>query len=759
MTSSALSTDGNVPQATSYKAAYRDVRCYVERREFPVVSIHGSYGAGRAGMFTAQLVVDKDPHFEDRTYVEFEYIDSSYPGIDANADNPAGKLLCEGEIRNYTMVSTAGSKQCIVTIVSTVVGHLSSATVTAANAKSKDMPLGISSRFSGATVLKDTKTLQRILLTPVKDNASPGLPGGIINLVRKGMHVDDKDASFLKAANQRLHIDQCINAAPEDKTTEIFLLMKETGKMLEDVMNGAAAAGGIPNVEVIKQLLLARVFYQNIYLPPGFISPEVNVDYRTYTQTQAFSGFKKVLKDKIDLCARIVDVSGKWPVQYVQGSPEQGLILTPSIMIGRVWVDIEAHLDDINFSKIEGEAASKWSNVQAHIQQGRAYLAQIMSNSAWAWVSDTAETAVNAVKGLVGHEELSAYGTLMEKSKEALSELTPTPNSVYSTGKALADAAGLALTKLSADIAEEQAKIDARKTLVEAYANELIAAYKALEEAEQSWSKHFKKGTAPPRYSGEVLLPELFFAVPPACNAILPSMYTQINIQHNMASTPTRLMLICPSRTGAGRFFRKHSTSYVVAPNIKGITGDPGKPLILEDAIAGKSVLLKHEKFSGPNPMIVPITSALGFAVNDIAELTKLGKRLKKLHGEKNDLDLVREIAHYRFFEQQIANNTGMAVMHEWIHLIPGLPCGLLVGGEHDPANAYTAKIEQKICPVMGGKIDPTVFTEHKGRKVYFCCKACIDTFKADPEKYLAKLAAPAEGTAAKTPATGTETE
>lgn len=47
---------------------------------------------------------------------------------------------------------------------------------------------------------------------------------------------------------------------------------------------------------------------------------------------------------------------------------------------------------------------------------------------------------------------------------------------------------------------------------------------------------------------------------------------------------------------------------------------------------------------------------------------------------------------------------------------------------------------EQTICPVMGGAIDKNIFIEYKGKKVYFCCQGCEDKFKAEPEKYLAKL-------------------
>ena len=51
-----------------------------------------------------------------------------------------------------------------------------------------------------------------------------------------------------------------------------------------------------------------------------------------------------------------------------------------------------------------------------------------------------------------------------------------------------------------------------------------------------------------------------------------------------------------------------------------------------------------------------------------------------------------------------------------------------------------SAEISQKICPVMGNPIDPEVSIEHKGRKVYFCCKPCIEKFEKEPAKYLAKL-------------------
>ncbi|MCI5208982.1 MAG: YHS domain-containing protein [Candidatus Electrothrix sp. ATG2] len=48
----------------------------------------------------------------------------------------------------------------------------------------------------------------------------------------------------------------------------------------------------------------------------------------------------------------------------------------------------------------------------------------------------------------------------------------------------------------------------------------------------------------------------------------------------------------------------------------------------------------------------------------------------------------------------------------------------------------------QTTCPVMGGKInkEKEIYADYQGKRVYFCCEACIEPFKKDPEKYLAKM-------------------
>jgi YHS domain-containing protein len=50
--------------------------------------------------------------------------------------------------------------------------------------------------------------------------------------------------------------------------------------------------------------------------------------------------------------------------------------------------------------------------------------------------------------------------------------------------------------------------------------------------------------------------------------------------------------------------------------------------------------------------------------------------------------------------------------------------------------------VPQKTCPVMGGDIDKSVYADYHGKRVYFCCGMCEDTFKKDPEKYIKKIEA-----------------
>jgi len=47
---------------------------------------------------------------------------------------------------------------------------------------------------------------------------------------------------------------------------------------------------------------------------------------------------------------------------------------------------------------------------------------------------------------------------------------------------------------------------------------------------------------------------------------------------------------------------------------------------------------------------------------------------------------------------------------------------------------------DQTECPVTGNPIDKKIFVDHEDQRIYFCCQACVDKFKANPEKYLDKM-------------------
>jgi len=51
--------------------------------------------------------------------------------------------------------------------------------------------------------------------------------------------------------------------------------------------------------------------------------------------------------------------------------------------------------------------------------------------------------------------------------------------------------------------------------------------------------------------------------------------------------------------------------------------------------------------------------------------------------------------------------------------------------------------VTNEYCPVLTDKkVDPEVFSDYEGKRVYFCCQACKAEFGENPEKYLGAAAA-----------------
>lgn len=46
----------------------------------------------------------------------------------------------------------------------------------------------------------------------------------------------------------------------------------------------------------------------------------------------------------------------------------------------------------------------------------------------------------------------------------------------------------------------------------------------------------------------------------------------------------------------------------------------------------------------------------------------------------------------------------------------------------------------QTTCPVMGGKVNKSLYADVNGCRIYVCCSGCINEIKKDPDKYIKKL-------------------
>lgn len=76
---------------------------------------------------------------------------------------------------------------------------------------------------------------------------------------------------------------------------------------------------------------------------------------------------------------------------------------------------------------------------------------------------------------------------------------------------------------------------------------------------------------------------------------------------------------------------------------------------------------------------------------------------------------------------------------------------GCVAAFEKDPAK-YMQKLEaqgiqlehatrpQTHCPIMGGEIDRSAFTDYQGKRIYFCCQMCDVKFLKDPEEHIRKM-------------------
>ena len=69
--------------------------------------------------------------------------------------------------------------------------------------------------------------------------------------------------------------------------------------------------------------------------------------------------------------------------------------------------------------------------------------------------------------------------------------------------------------------------------------------------------------------------------------------------------------------------------------------------------------------------------------------------------------------------------------------------CVLLAQLDAQAGEAARAQTKaQTTCPVMGAKIDKSLYVDHDGKRIYVCCPGCIAAVKENPQKYVEELEA-----------------
>ena len=58
-----------------------------------------------------------------------------------------------------------------------------------------------------------------------------------------------------------------------------------------------------------------------------------------------------------------------------------------------------------------------------------------------------------------------------------------------------------------------------------------------------------------------------------------------------------------------------------------------------------------------------------------------------------------------------------------------------------DKTSASAVQLQER-CPVMGGKVDRSLFVDANGKRIYVCCAGCLPKLKQDPAKYIGELEA-----------------
>lgn len=619
---------------SSQRTASVDARCYIERFEFPLVSLKGNYGEDTLHSVTLQIVVDRDPKFHARTYVEIEHFDS--------LDYPDGVMNFEGEILGYSFVSKASGNYCVIQAIGTSQYQMT-AKVPVVSDESPKMPNQILGTFSGSVKMKKSDSVLKALQTEPTTQNLWGFLGGLVHLYElcMGIHKGSKklkgNSTFHGMAEERLNLLQMISGLSEDSSPSKLIRLGSANKWFKKILDSSGGQN-VPSFFQLKASILRRVYYRSIFMGPSYYSEKRTVG-RKMSKTlssASIAGLRDEVNAALDYAMSLQD--------SVRGQITENSVIVEDFipaLLFTTWALVDAKM-------LKVLAKKKAKNPNARIPDvWGSTKAKLSKAESFAWeIEDYTNAIIDAKKGSV-----SDYQTAVQAATKNVGPL---------------------IDKYVQTMEEVKALLKDMNDFVDR-------------------STYIKDVELVPRYNAEVLAPELFFNVPPACNVMFSDMYNSFSFTRNFAQEPSRLVMVCPRLSDNKMHFRKKSMSYVVAPNISGNV----PKTILEDTLTGKYTLLPHEKFYGPNPVTISVSQALGLSEHKIPK--DLLKQMDKMNDDKT-FPFLQRVAHFEYMNRLIGSRSGTLSGRYWARLIPGMPMAIesKVGTEiyGKTRQLFTAKIK-----------------------------------------------------------------
>ena len=194
---------------------------------------------------------------------------------------------------------------------------------------------------------------------------------------------------------------------------------------------------------------------------------------------------------------------------------------------------------------------------------------------------------------------------------------------------------------------------------------EIIAAtFKQIETLLLSGITAAKQATIKPTYIrvlNYLLLPDLFFAVPPTCNVLFPNQISSMNYQADVFSKPSRLMLYSDQAMQSKSTDTRLNNVYF-APSLEHLEKFQGV-----NTPESSLPLLEHEHHTG----VVPIFKKINFF--EQRSLTALGGS-----GTRNKHTQHIKLANFQLLQERFKEDRISATGPFNPFACPGLPCALM---------------------------------------------------------------------------------